>query len=48
MDYIPERTKHRFPITAHPCAAHKADVDGTATNTPKLDTLSAFDIGDLV
>ncbi|WP_176454597.1 hypothetical protein [Tardiphaga sp. OK246] len=46
MDDIPEQTRRRFPITAHPYATHKADADGTAT--PKLGTLSAFDIGDLV
>jgi hypothetical protein len=48
MDYIPKRTRHRFPITAHPYATHKADADGAATNTPELGTLSGFDIGDLV
>jgi hypothetical protein len=28
--------------------AHKADADGTVTNTPELGTLSGFDIGDMV
>jgi hypothetical protein len=46
MDYIPKRTRRRFPITAHLYATHRADVDGTAT--PKLGTLSGLDIGDLV
>ncbi|WP_158005720.1 hypothetical protein [Tardiphaga robiniae] len=46
MDYIPKRTRHRFPITAHPYATHKAD--DAATNTPVLGALSGLDIGDLV